>query len=62
MIVGDMEGLDLTGSVHSIEDSIIADNLFKSKERNEALEKIRRDAVELVTGASYDLYFLDGCN
>ncbi|RXW21289.1 hypothetical protein EST38_g4575 [Candolleomyces aberdarensis] len=48
MIVGDMEGLDLSGSVQSIDDSIIADNLFKSKRRNEDLEKIRRDVIEIV--------------
>ncbi|KAJ2916744.1 hypothetical protein MD484_g3657, partial [Candolleomyces efflorescens] len=43
-----MEGLDLSGSLQSIDDSIIADNLFKSKQRNEDLEKIRRDVIEIV--------------
>jgi hypothetical protein len=52
MIVGDMEGLDLSGSLQSIDDSIIADNLFKSKKRNEDLEKIRRDVIEIVAGMS----------
>jgi len=51
MIVGDMEGLDLSGSVQSIDDSIIAENRFKSKQRNEDLEKIRPDAVEIARGA-----------
>ncbi|KAF6760311.1 tbc1 domain family protein [Ephemerocybe angulata] len=48
MIVGDMEGLDLSGSLLSIDESIIAENRFKSKERNEAIQKIRKDALEIV--------------
>ena len=58
MIVGDMEGLDLSGSLQSIDDSIIADNLFKSKQRNEDLEKIRRDVIEIVAGMSIVGHFL----
>ena len=58
MIVGDMEGLDLSGSLQSIDDSIIADNLFKSKQRNEDLEKIRRDVIEIVAGMSIVEHFL----
>lgn len=48
MIVGDMEGLDLNGSAQSIDDRIIAENRFKSKERNAAIDKIRKDVGAIV--------------
>lgn len=50
MIVGDMEGLDLNGSAQSIDDRIIAENRFKSKERNAAIDKIRKDVDAIVAG------------